>query len=174
MGMANSPSGSRLPRESAALGRPGKSGGCGVPGRAARIAGLLFAGILAAACEPTIISHGHVWRGTSAEEIQPGVDTRATVFQRLGSPTAEGLEQGAPWIYVTEREMKRGARSPIALEQQAVVIRFDSQDRVQSLEVLGPDDRLDIEISSRETPARGQEFSLLQQLLGNVGRFESR
>ena len=174
MGMANSPSGSRLPRASAAFGRPGKSGSCSVPGRAARIAGLLFAGILAAACEPTIISPGHVWRGTSAEEIQPGVDTRAAVFQRIGSPTAEGLEQGTPWIYVSDREMKRGARSPVALEQQVVVIRFDSQDRVQSVDVLGPEDRIDIAISAQETLARGQELTLLQQLLGNVGRFESR
>ena len=75
---------------------------------------------------------------------------------------------------MTERELARGARSTVPLEQRAVVIRFDAQDRVMSVEEFGPDDRLAIEISSRETPARGRELTLLQQLLGNVGRFESQ
>ena len=145
-----------------------------LPGRGTGVAGILLAALLATACEPTINTHGHVWRGVSAEDIQPGVDTRTTILQQLGSPTAEGLEQGAPWIYVTEREMTRGARSAISLEQLAVVIRFDSEDRVVSVETLGPEDRLDIEISSRETTARGRELTLLQQLLGNIGRFEAQ
>ena len=143
-------------------------------GRVSCMGGALFALYLAVACGPTINTHGHVWRGTSAQEIQIGIDTRATVLQRLGSPTAEGLDQGAPWIYVTERELARGARSTVPLEQRAVVIRFDSQDRVVSVEEFGSDDRLAIEISSRETPARGRELTLLQQLLGNVGRFETQ
>ena len=143
-------------------------------GRAARLGSALLALCLAAACEPTVNSHGHVWRGMSPQEIQVGIDTRATVLQRLGSPTAEGLEQGTPWIYVTERELARGARSAVPLEQQAVVIRFDAQDRVVSVEEFGSDDRLAVEISPRETPARGRELTLLQQLLGNVGRFETQ
>ena len=146
-----------------------------LPGRGAAIACIVvLSAFLTASCEPTINTHGHVWRGNAAEDIQPGVDTRATILQQLGSPTAEGLEQGAPWIYVTERELTRGAGPAISLEQFAVVIRFDAEDRVASVETLGPDDRLDIEISSRETTARGRELTLLQQLLGNVGRFEAQ
>ena len=129
---------------------------------------------MVAACEPTVSTHGHVWRGVSPDDIQPGVDTRQTVLQRLGSPSAEGLEQDAPWFYVTERELNRGVRPVVALEQRVVVIRFDPDGAVASVSELGPQDRIDVALSDRETPTRGQSLNLLQQLLGNIGRFEAQ
>ena len=139
-----------------------------------RIAGAALAVFMVTACEPTVSTHGHVWRGVSPEEIQPGVDTRETVLQRLGSPSAEGLEENVPWIYVTERELNRGVRPVVVLEQLVVVIRFDSGGTVVSVSELGPQDRIDVSLSDRETPTRGQSLNLLQQLLGNIGRFQTQ
>ncbi len=171
-----------MDRSTAVAGRS-RSGGTGNGGavgadrtsiRCVRFAAAALALLLTAACDPTVNTHGQVWRGVLPGDIEVGVDTRETVLQRLGTPTAEGLEQGAPWIYVSERVMVRGARPEESLEHRAVVIRFDAGGRVVSVEELGPEDRMEVALSGRETPTRGRSLSLIQQLLGNVGRFESQ
>ena len=157
-------------RSGAAPGRRSRSRLAG-PG----LAGLWLAGsLLLTACEPTVQRHGHVWFDTPEETIQPGVDTRRSLSRRLGTPTAVGLERGDPWIYISQTEEKRGARTPELMDHRVVLVRFDGEDRVVSVEELGAEDRLEIDYATRATPNRGTDFNILQQFLGNVGRFETQ
>ena len=144
---------------------------------------LLVAGLIAAtsACTPIRGYHGYV-----ADEIQPsaieiGVDTRSTVMAKLGSPSTTGMfSAGEPittdmnddpsWVYVTFTNEQIAYLRPQVASRTVTVIRFDDQDLVSSVEVRGLEDGQEIRYASRETPTRGRELGLLEQIFGTVGR----
>jgi hypothetical protein len=52
-----------------------------------------------------------------------------------------------------------------------VELRFDNQGVLRHVTALGPNDALPVSVVSRTTPAPGTEASVMQQLFGNIGRF---
>jgi outer membrane protein assembly factor BamE (lipoprotein component of BamABCDE complex) len=52
-----------------------------------------------------------------------------------------------------------------------VVLTFDQQGVLRSIDTRSQDDSVDVAVVSRSTPAPGNSASFLQQLLGNVGKF---
>ena len=52
-----------------------------------------------------------------------------------------------------------------------LVIRFNKQGIVQKVEHLDKQDGRELQIVDRKTPTRGKELTILEQLLGNIGRF---
>jgi outer membrane protein assembly factor BamE (lipoprotein component of BamABCDE complex) len=52
-----------------------------------------------------------------------------------------------------------------------IYIAFDAADRVESIGTLDLDDGKKIVFVDRTTPTAGQRITILQQLIGNLGRF---
>ncbi len=48
-------------------------------------------------------------------------------------------------------------------------IRFDQVDQVQSFAQYTLEDGQIVNVNSRTTPTKGREFTILQQLFGNIG-----
>ena len=51
------------------------------------------------------------------------------------------------------------------------MVRFDKKGVVQQVERLDKQDGRDVQVVDRKTPTRGKELTVLEQLLGNVGKF---
>ena len=107
------------------------------------------------------------------KELTPGTSTRADATALLGSPTAKATFDDNTWIYINEITRTRIARTPGVLEQKVVVLTFNDQGVLQDIKRLNQDDSLPVNVVSRATPSPGSEASILQQLLGNVGRFNA-
>ena len=60
---------------------------------------------------------------------------------------------------------------PEILERNVLVVRFDERGIVQRVEHLDKNDGREVQIVDRKTPTRGKELTVIEQLLGNVGRF---
>src|SRR5688500_3853850 len=58
---------------------------------------------LAAACTPTISTHGHRVDADRLAQIQPGVSSREEVARLLGSPSTVGTFDQESWFYVSQR-----------------------------------------------------------------------
>jgi outer membrane protein assembly factor BamE (lipoprotein component of BamABCDE complex) len=54
-----------------------------------------------------------------------------------------------------------------------VIVKFDINDVVAEVKDLSKEDGREIEIVERETPTGGRKLGLLEQLFGNLGRFNS-
>jgi outer membrane protein assembly factor BamE (lipoprotein component of BamABCDE complex) len=52
-----------------------------------------------------------------------------------------------------------------------VAVTFDQQGVLRTIDRKGMADAVPVAVASRTTPTPGNEASFLQQLLGNVGRF---
>jgi outer membrane protein assembly factor BamE (lipoprotein component of BamABCDE complex) len=58
------------------------------------------------------------------------------------------------------------------IDQQVVAISFDKQsEKVKDIKRYGLKDGKQVAFVERETPTRGKELTVLEQLFGNFGRF---
>jgi outer membrane protein assembly factor BamE (lipoprotein component of BamABCDE complex) len=124
----------------------------------------------AAACSPVTTYSGYGAEGNTAETADPqvGVDTRATVQQRFGSPSTTAIFDQTAWYYVSAVQERMAFYHPRTTERHVMVVRFDG-DLVSSVEKFGLDRGRVIAYDENVTPTRGRELGLLEQLLGNVG-----
>ncbi|MDG2321557.1 MAG: outer membrane protein assembly factor BamE, partial [Rhodospirillaceae bacterium] len=51
-------------------------------------------------------------------------------------------------------------------------LQFDERGILQEVKTYGLGDGEEIQVVERETPTMGREFSLIEQLIGNLGRFD--
>jgi outer membrane protein assembly factor BamE (lipoprotein component of BamABCDE complex) len=132
---------------------------------------LLSAAILLAACSPTIDQRGNLPDADNVLAIQPGVSTKDEVSQLLGTPSTIATFTDKTWYYISKRTETVAFFSPDVTDQQVLVVRFDDTDVVEQVALLGMDDANDVGMVDRETPTYGQQLTIMQQLLGNIGRF---
>lgn len=123
------------------------------------------------ACSPTIATHGHRLDEPALARIEPGRSSRQDVAQLLGTPSASATFGNSPWYYVSQRTEQLSFYQADVTDQDVVVISFDDQGVVSSIERHGLDAAREIEIVSRETPTSGTELGVLEQFVGNIGRF---
>jgi outer membrane protein assembly factor BamE (lipoprotein component of BamABCDE complex) len=107
------------------------------------------------------------------KELVPGTTTRADVTALIGSPTARATFDDNTWLYVSEVTRPRIARTEGVLSQKVLVLSFNDQGVLQDLKQVNQDEAVPVSIVARSTPSPGTEASFLQQLLGNIGRFNA-
>ena len=135
---------------------------------------LLAAGItggLLAACSPNLSNHGNIPDVEIVKSIRLGKSNRDQVQAMLGTPSAVATFDKEAWYYVGSRTSQIAFWEPDLLERKVLVIRFDKKGVVQQVERIGKQDGRDVQIVDRKTPTRGKELTVLEQLLGNVGKF---
>ena len=59
------------------------------------------------------------------------------------------------------------------IDQQVYIVNFDDQGVVKAIDHKGLEDGKEIVPVARATPAPGRELSFLEQLIGNLGKFNS-
>lgn len=105
------------------------------------------------------------------KELTPGTSTRADATALLGSPTAKATFDDNQWIYIGALTRPVIGRTQAVLSQDVVLLTFNDQGVLRDVKQLNKDDALPVTMVARATPSPGSEASILQQLLGNVGRF---
>ncbi|MDE0051854.1 MAG: outer membrane protein assembly factor BamE [Rhodospirillales bacterium] len=132
--------------------------------------GCALAAVLLAGCSPQVHQQGHVRDADALAEIKPGVQTRAEVARLLGTPSAIGTFDDANWYYITRRSETTAFYAPELVDQSITVISFDEDGVVAEVASVSLEEARAIEVVEDETPTRGRELSLLEQLFGNIGR----
>ncbi|WP_339914872.1 outer membrane protein assembly factor BamE [uncultured Brevundimonas sp.] len=141
------------------------------PFSTARLLGIVSLAALGAACAPTVGIHGFQNVDAAPTDIVAGTDTKQTVRARLGSPsTTSTFESDAVWYYISQTTEKYTYNLPKVSQRSVTEITFDSADQVAAVRTFGLEDGRDIDMLRRTTPTRGRELSVLEQLLGTIGR----
>jgi len=126
--------------------------------------------ILLPACTPTKATRGNLVEDFRLTEVQKGVDTESDVLRKLGSPTTKAPFDDKVWYYMGQETEKRGILDPEVKKERVVIVAFDDNGTVMDIQdVQGK--RNDIPYVRRKTPTTGNEITVMQQLLGNMGKF---
>lgn len=135
------------------------------------LAGLALA--LIGACAPVERNHGYVPSDDDLSRIAVGRDTRATVAEAVGRPTAGGVMEDSGWYYVQSRFRHLGAAAPREIDRQVVAISFDPAGRVANIERFGLEEGRVVPISRRVTETSIRGIGIVRQLMANLGNFDA-
>ena len=123
------------------------------------------------ACTSRIATHGNLPDPERLAEVKPGEMAKDEVAEILGSPSSKSMFGEETWYYISERKETTAFFKPELTERKVLIVRFDKEGYVSALETLGAEDGREIDPVERKTPTAGNEITILQQLLGNFGKY---
>jgi outer membrane protein assembly factor BamE (lipoprotein component of BamABCDE complex) len=104
-------------------------------------------------------------------QLVPGTSTRKDVNALLGTPTAKAPFDDNTWIYVSQITRPVIAGTQSVRNQHVYALTFDANGVLRNVVQKDKADGLPVQVVSRTTPSPGSEASFMQQLIGNIGRF---
>jgi outer membrane protein assembly factor BamE (lipoprotein component of BamABCDE complex) len=134
-------------------------------------AALVATGLLLAGCTNPIDQRGNLPEPDRLAQIKPGHTDKAEVTQLLGSPSSVAAFDANTWYYISQKTRPFAFFTPSRVDQEVVAIDFDSKGIVRDLRRKTMADAEPIVPDPNATPAPGRTFSLMEQLIGNLGRF---
>ena len=137
--------------------------------RKAAVATLSLSLLVIGACTPVAKYQGFQVIDQTPADVKVGQDTRASVLSRLGTPTSKSVIGNDTWFYLTQITSKTGFYQPRVNKRDVVAIAFEKGgEQVVAVNTYTLRDGRVIAYNGRETPTRGRELSVLEQLLGSI------
>lgn len=132
-------------------------------------------GLALTACEPIKTNQGYRLDPEQLAQIEAGVTNKDSVQAIMGSPSSIATFQteGDAWYYISSKTEHLAFLAKEVTARDIVIVKFDINDVVAEVKDLSKEDGKEIEIVERETPTGGRKLGLLEQLFGNLGRFNS-
>ncbi len=125
---------------------------------------------LLAACSAKVDNRGYVSTGDIKTMVSVG-QSRDEVLANLGSPSSQSAFGSETWYYISARKEATAFFKPEVVKQDVTKIEFDSAGIVSKVEMFNEANSEDISIAKRTTPTEGHRLGFMEQLLGNLGRF---
>jgi outer membrane protein assembly factor BamE (lipoprotein component of BamABCDE complex) len=137
--------------------------------RKAAVATLLLSLLGASACSPVNSYQGFQAVDHTPTEVKVGEDSRSTVLAKLGSPTEVSTFDKNTWYYISQMASHTAFYHPRINKRDVVAITFrKSDDQVAAVNTFTLKDGRVIAYNNHETPTRGREMTVLEQLLGSI------
>lgn len=135
----------------------------------------LLTALALGACSPTVATRGNLISDTKFQEVTAEKSTRADVLQAWGPPTTTSSFDQNTWYYIGEMTAQKGIYAPEVTKRRIVRVRFNpaNSDTVAEVADLDPRAGHDVDFVSRTTPTAGRDFTVVQQFIGNLGRYNS-
>lgn len=132
-----------------------------------------IAALLLASCSPMVDTRGHTTAMEDFKQLVVGQSGKDDVTAVLGSPTTRSSYGDETWYYITQKRETVGIFSPKVTEQHVTAIRFDAAGLVADIGAFKKEDGKPVEIVRKTTPTEGHELTIMEQMLGNFGRFNA-
>ena len=122
-----------------------------------------------AGCGAQIDRHGHVFMDVDLDQVHPGM-SKQQVTTVLGSPDTTSSIGGDAYYYISTTQKSYAFFKPWEIDRKVVAVYFDGQSTVQNVARYGLKDGIVIRYAKDETPARGKDLSVLEQIFGNISQ----
>jgi outer membrane protein assembly factor BamE (lipoprotein component of BamABCDE complex) len=137
------------------------------------LVGVVLAPLVLGACAKTIDQRGFAPTPGSVEKIEIGTQSRDDIVRLIGSPSAVGTFNPNVWYYISAKQESLAFFRPWIVDQKVMQLNFNDGGRLQAIKKYDETDAEHITMVSRITPSAGKELTVLEQILGNVGRFSA-
>lgn len=132
---------------------------------------LLLGGV--GACAPIVTMSGNKPDQEQMSELKPGHHDRDDVAEIMGSPSSITSFKPETWYYISKRTERIAFLAPTLKESEVVALVFNERGILQEIKTIGMEARRDIAPVERITPTTGTEMGVIEQLMGNFGRFNN-
>ena len=134
-------------------------------------AAVLALALASSACTPLTSYSGFQAIEAKPAEMKVGEDSKSTLMEKLGSPSAVSTFDNNTWYYISQTTDRVAFYMPRVIKRDVVAIKFNPADeKVASVNTYTLQDGKVIAYNGRETPTRGRALTVMEQLLGTVGR----
>ncbi len=130
---------------------------------------LVVCAIVIAGCAETVNTRGQIILPSRLAQVQPGVSTKQDVLQLLGSPSTQGTMNENRWYYISSSVGTTSFNPHDLKSRQIVIIDFDANDVVATLNQKGKEDGKQLEPEKEATETHGQALGIVDQFIGNLG-----
>lgn len=124
----------------------------------------LACALLTMGCTPVVSQRGYLQDLDTEAGIDPAVDTKTTIQQRLGYPSTEATFGADAWYYISSVEKQIAFFQPTVQSRAILAVYFDKTGKVTDVKHFTLADGHVVAFETRETPSRGREMTFLQQL----------
>jgi outer membrane protein assembly factor BamE (lipoprotein component of BamABCDE complex) len=138
------------------------------------IANILIAATLAVAtvaCAPRTANRGNIPTISQLERLKVGKHSKEYVRGILGTPSTVGTFDKDVWYYIGRRTEKWAFFEEKIMEQQIVAVYFDPKGTIEHIQTYDKNDRREIAIIESKTATSGHKLGVIEQIIGNIGRF---
>ncbi len=136
------------------------------------ISAVFVAGVISLnGCSPIVAQRGSMPDVDAIATITPHKSTKNDVERVLGSPSSINMYVEETWLYVGETTETVAFFESKVSERSVLLIAFDKDGLVTSMESHGLDEARDIRPVDRVTPTVGKNMTAIDQLIGNLNRF---
>ena len=133
---------------------------------------MAFGLMVMAACAPVTEIRGNLLDDKKIAQLTVGESNQRDVLNALGSPTTTSVTRPNEWYYVGQKTEQIAVYQPEIVERRVLVVNFDDEGTLTRIAELNEKDGNDeLVFSDRETESGGRKFTIMQQLIGNLGRF---
>ena len=136
---------------------------------------LALAGALVlAGCAKDIDARGNLPTPESLAQLAVGEQTRQDVQALLGTPATTAIFDSETWYYISAHTTQYAFYKTHELDRTIFAVSFDERGILKEVRKLELKDGNAVQIAARETPTKGREYSVIEQLIGNLGRFSGK
>lgn len=122
------------------------------------------------ACTPTVAQRGNLLEDYQLDKVTPGESSRSDVLRALGSPTTRSTFDKSVWYYIGQETEKRGILDPEVTKERIVLVAFNEEGVLEALEDVDRE-RMNIPYVRNKTKTHGNDRTIMQEFLGNLGKF---
>lgn len=106
-------------------------------------------------------------------QLVTGESRQADVEALLGSPSSKSTYGKETWYYISAKKETRGLFAPEITDQKVTAISFNEDGTISRIDIIGKDQARQVEIVEKTTPTEGRTLSVMEQMMGNFGRFNA-
>jgi len=126
-----------------------------------------------AGCGIPVNERGNLPKADLLAQVKPGVTDKASVKALLGTPSSIASFDDNTWYYISKQERQVAFLKPEIIDQEVYAVHFDDKGIVTDVSHKGLHDAQAMTPNPNATPAQGREFTFLEQLIGNFGKFNA-
>jgi len=113
--------------------------------------------------------HGHVFMDVDLAQVQPGM-SKDQVANVLGSPDTTSTIGGDAYYYISTTQKSYAFLKPWEIDRKVLAVYFAPGGAVEQVDQYGLKDGIVVRYSKDETPARGKDLGVLEQIFGNIAQ----
>ncbi|WIM13680.1 outer membrane protein assembly factor BamE [Enhydrobacter sp.] len=137
------------------------------------LAAVALGSLASGGCANTVAQRGFAPTPGSVDKLEIGTQSRDDVVRLIGSPSAVSTFKPNVWYYISQKQESWAFLKPEIVDQHVMQLTFNESGRLDAIKKYDLNDAENITMVSRITPTAGKELTILEQILGNVGRFST-